>query len=68
MGLRRPMPLLDNPRKRKGIFSSLELLLEGGPRLKLGETVFHQHGLIGHGTCVVQATCIENRDAADTRV
>lgn len=64
----RPTPLLDNPHKRKDIFSDLELLLEGGPRLKLGEMVFHPHGLIGCGTCVVRATCIENRDAADTRV
>jgi hypothetical protein len=63
-----PAPLLDNPRKREDIFSGLELSLKNGTRLKLGETVFHQHGLIGRGTCVIRATCVENRHGADTKV
>jgi hypothetical protein len=48
-----PAPLVDNPRKDKDIFSDLKLTLSNGTRLKLGGTVFHQHGLIGRGTCVI---------------
>lgn len=55
----KPAPLLDNPLHGTDIFDGLELNLRNGTRLRLGGTVFHQHGLIGRGTCVVRATCIE---------
>jgi hypothetical protein len=55
----KPAPLLDNPLRTTDIFDGLELNLCNGSRLRLGGTVFHQHGLIGRGTCVVRATCIE---------
>jgi Fungal protein kinase len=61
----RPAPLLDNPRKGEDIFNGLELLLKNGTRLKLEGTVFHQHGLIGRGTCVIRATCVEKAHDAD---
>jgi hypothetical protein len=53
-----PAPLLVNPRQRD-IFDGLELELNNGTRLKLEGKIFHQHGLIGRGTCVVRATCIK---------
>jgi hypothetical protein len=55
----KPAPLLDNPLHKTDIFDGVELNLRNGTRLKLGGTVFHQHGLIGRGTCVVRAMCIE---------
>ena len=55
----KPAPLLDNPLQKMDIFDGLELNLCNGSRLRLGGTVFHQHSLIGRGTCVVRATCIE---------
>jgi hypothetical protein len=58
-------PLLDNPRKDKDIFSGLELLLNTGTRLKLERTVFHQHGLISRGTCVIRAKCVKKGRNAD---
>jgi hypothetical protein len=58
----KPPPLLDNPLQKTDIFDGLELNLRNGTRLRLGGTVFHQHGLIGRGTCVVQATCIEKEN------
>jgi Fungal protein kinase len=55
----KPAPLLDNPRQTTNVFDGLELKLKDGTRLELGNTVFHQHGIIGRGTCVVRARCIE---------
>jgi hypothetical protein len=57
--LLKPTPLSDNPLHKTDIFDGLELNLRNGTRLRLGSTVFHQHGLIGRGTCVVRAACIE---------
>ena len=51
-------PLLVNPRQHH-VFNSLELQLDNEALLKLEGNVFHQHGLIGRGTCVVCATCIK---------
>src|SRR5882762_7579264 len=51
----KPAPLLDNPRQTTDIFDGLELRLSNGTRLLLGSTIFHQHGIIGRGTCVVRA-------------
>jgi hypothetical protein len=50
---------LNNPRQTTDIFDSLELKLSDGTRLLLGSTVFHQHGIIGRGTCIVQAKHVE---------
>ena len=44
--------LLDNLRQKTNIFDGLELKLHNGTHLRLGNTVFHQHGLIGRGTSV----------------
>jgi hypothetical protein len=49
----KPAPLLDNPRQTTDIFEGLELKLSDGTRLLLGSTIYHQHGIIGRGTCVV---------------
>ena len=53
------MPLLDNPGQNRDIFNGLELTLSDGIHLMLGSTIYHQHGIIGCGTCVVQARCVE---------
>lgn len=37
-------------------FEGSELKLDNGYTLVLGEAIFHQHALIGRGTCVVKAT------------
>src|SRR5882762_1925426 len=55
----KPAPLLDNPRQTTDIFHGLELRLSNGTRLLLGSTIFHQHGIIGRGTCVVRARRVE---------
>src|SRR5882757_5435532 len=55
----KPAPLLDNPRQTTDIFDGLELTLSDGIRLVLGSTIYHQHGIIGHGTCVVRARRVE---------
>jgi hypothetical protein len=55
----KPAPLLGNPRQNTDIFDGLELKLNDGTRLLLGSTIFHQHGIIGRGTCVVRARRIE---------
>jgi len=55
----KPVPLLDNPRQTTDIFDGLELKLSDGTRLLLGSTIFHQHGIIGRGTCVVRARRVE---------
>ena len=49
----KPAPLLDNPRQTTDIFDGSELTLSDGTRLVLGNTIFHQHGIIGRRTCVV---------------
>ncbi len=54
-----PVPLLDNPRQTTDIFDGLELKLSDGTRLLLGSTIFHQHGIIGRGTCVVRTKHVE---------
>jgi hypothetical protein len=63
----KPAPLVDHLRKDKDIFSGLKLTLSNRTHLKLGATVFHQHGLIGHGTCVIRATCVEKRHGTDDK-
>jgi hypothetical protein len=55
----KPAPLLDNPCQTTDIFDGLELKLSDGTRLLLGSTIFHQHGIIGRGTCVVRARRVE---------
>jgi hypothetical protein len=55
----KPAPLLDNPRQTTDIFDGLELTLSDGTRLVLGSTIYHQHGIIGRGTCMVRAICVE---------
>jgi len=55
----KPAPLLDNPRQTTDIFDGLELKLSDSTRLLLGSTIFHQHGSIGRGTCVVRARRVE---------
>jgi len=55
----KPAPLLDNPRQTTDLFDGLELTLSDGTRLVLGSTIFHQHGIIGRGTCVVRARRVE---------
>ena len=59
--LLKPAPLLDNPRWTTNVFDGLELKSNDGTRLELGNAVFHHHGIIGRGTCVVRAKCIEKR-------
>lgn len=53
-----PAPISVNARRQKDIFDGLELKLNNGKVLKLGGTVYHQHALIGRGTCVVRAECV----------
>jgi hypothetical protein len=61
----RAAPLLDNP-CRIDIFDGLELKLSDGTLLRLGSTVYHQHGIIGRGTCVVQAKCLRTGEPDET--
>ncbi|KAF8268560.1 hypothetical protein EI94DRAFT_1138878 [Lactarius quietus] len=60
----RPPPLLDNPRRTADIFNGLKLALSDGTNLLLGNTIYHQHGIIGRGTCVVQAKYIRGSGAS----
>ncbi|KAF8274805.1 hypothetical protein EI94DRAFT_1713110 [Lactarius quietus] len=53
-----PPPLLENPRRTADIFDGLKLTLSNGTSLRLGSTIYHQHGIIGRGTCVVRAKYI----------
>jgi hypothetical protein len=62
----KPSPLLDNPRQTTDIFDGLELMLSDGTRLVLGSTIFHQHGIIGCGTCVVRARRVEKGKCSGT--
>src|SRR6202167_3285066 len=62
----KPAPLLDNPRQATDIFDGLELTLSDGTRLVLGSTIFHQHGIIGCGTCVVRARHVEKGKCSGT--
>jgi len=55
----KPAPLLNNSRQTTDIFDGLELKLSNGTRLLLDSTIFHQHGIIGRGTCVVRARPVE---------
>ena len=48
----KPAPLLDNARQTN-VFGGLELKLSDGTCPLLGSMIFHQHGIIGHGTCMV---------------
>jgi hypothetical protein len=57
---------LDNPHQTTDIFDGLELKLSDGTRLVLGSTIFHQHGIIGCGTWVVGARCVEKRKDGGT--
>jgi Fungal protein kinase len=62
----KPAPLLDNPRQTTDIFDGLELTLSDGTRLVLGSTIYHQHGIIGRGTCVVRARRVEKTKDSGT--
>ena len=53
-----PPSFLQGPRWSKDIFNSLTLTLNDGTGLRLGSIIYLQHGVIGHGTCVVRATHI----------
>ena len=48
-----------NPRQTTDIFDDLELKLSDSTRLLLGSAIFHQHGIIGRGTCVIRAKRVE---------
>ena len=63
----KPAPLLpvDNPCQTINVFDSLELKLNNGTRLELCSNVFHQHGIIGRGTCAVRARCVEKEKRHD---
>jgi hypothetical protein len=62
----KPAPLLDNPRQTTDIFDGLELTLSDGTRLVLGSTIYHQHGIIGRGTCVIRARRVEKTKDSGT--
>ena len=62
----KPAPLLHNPRQNRDIFDGLELTLSDGTRLVLGSTIYHQHGIIGRGTCVVRARRVEKGNDSGT--
>ena len=49
----KPALLLDNSHQTTNIFGGLELKLSDGTHLLLGSTIFHQHGIIGCGTCMI---------------
>lgn len=51
-------PQLQHLCRKTHIFDGLEMQLSNGIVLRLGNTIFRQHGLIGHGTCVVRATYV----------
>ena len=51
-----PPPFLGGPRRSEDIFDGLKLTLNDGTGLRLGSTIYQQHGIIGRGTCVVRAT------------
>ena len=51
------MPL--NPHQTTDIFDGMELKLSDGTCLLLGSTMFHQHGIIGRGTCIVRVRSVE---------
>jgi len=53
-----PAYSLPEPRDRDRLFDGLRLTLKNGRQLRLMDTIFHQHSLIGRGTCVVRATCV----------
>jgi hypothetical protein len=53
-----PACLLSSPPDRDSVFEGLSLKLGNGRKLLLKHTMFHQHGLIGRGTCVVRAICL----------
>lgn len=54
-------PIIPQPNSplTKHMFSGTSLELKNGVVLALGQTVFHQHGLIGRGTCVLRAKCLK---------
>ncbi|KAH9004959.1 hypothetical protein EDB86DRAFT_2825332 [Lactarius hatsudake] len=60
-GIIKPMPSVE-PHQIANVFDGLGLEL-GNTHLVLGHTIYNQHGIIGRGTCVVQATRI-NRSKA----
>jgi hypothetical protein len=62
----KPALLLDDPRQMTDIFDGVELKVCNGTLLRLGGTVFHQHGLIGRGTRLVRATCIKKGHRIDS--
>ena len=55
----KPAPLLDKPWRTTNIFAGLDLKLNDGTGLRLSSTIFHHHGIIGRGTCVVRAKRVE---------
>jgi hypothetical protein len=58
-----PPTLLRNTPRTADIFVGLELELSNKTRLVLGSTIYHQHGIIGRGTCLVQAKCVSENEA-----
>jgi hypothetical protein len=62
----KPAPPLDNPRQTTDTFNGLEPKLSDGTRLLLGSMIFHQHGIIGHGTCIIRARCVEKGQYSGT--
>jgi hypothetical protein len=58
-----PPPFLGAPRRSEDIFDGLKLTLSDGTGLRLGSTIYQQHGIIGRGTCVVRAEYIAGSGA-----
>ena len=58
-----PPPYLKGQRLSEDIFDNLKLTLNDGTSLRLGRTIYLQHGIIGRGTCVVRAKYIDGTRA-----
>ena len=53
-----PACLLSSPPDCDSVFEGLSLKLGNSRKLLLKDTLFHQHRIIGRGTCVVRAICL----------
>jgi hypothetical protein len=56
-----PLPSM----REEDVFNGRVMRLANGCVVEFRERLFHQHGLIGRGTCVVRATCTEKGPGAD---
>jgi hypothetical protein len=56
-------PISGGRRQYADTFCGLELKLRDGTILRLGSIIYLQHGIIGRGTCLVQATYITRSKA-----